>query len=248
MGNTIQPAVKNQYFTYFQVQGDSQAKVHREAEQIWRINNTNMQIQGTMPTSQHWGDGTYNCFAKKHLVSVQGSPVGTTQDSKARSILAKRNLTNAAQTHGKRGTERTRLFREALAQIPPQQRKQQQRTIQGAIGAKYEQFAYGATRTDVCTFVLLDKMSAAVVKTSFADAIAAHDWQEDQRQDVLVEFPENCVVTHANNGTKEWSGSINVGVVYKTVQDVPMYYIFHCNGAGEPSLAMQIYNYISSLF
>jgi hypothetical protein len=233
MSGTIVPAVKNPYFTYFQVRkgdGSLDAKIHRTAEQIWNYDGVAIQIQGIMPASAHWGTKTYNCFAKKHLVatSTGGSDAGT----KMTNILAKRNVQNAADTHGNRKEEQARLRTAMFEGVPNAAKQGVAKQINTQVTKNYEVFAYGATRTDVCTFVLLNQLSPDEAKRCFARAIQRVTWTEDERKDLDIEFPAACVVTQTNNGQQEKSDTIKVSAVCNSGSGVKTYYVFHCDGAG----------------
>src|SRR5262249_4230976 len=173
----IIPAIKNEYFTYFQVQstdGTKQSDAIRCKEQIWNALGIAMQIQGTMPPSGHWGNtNSYNCFAKKHLVAS-----GATKDiqTKALGILKKRGKdTGLANAHANRMGKVKDLRNIHLTGVANNQKGAEAKAFNLALADSYEIYGYGSTSTDTCTFVELDGMSGDEVKAAFASSILPGD-------------------------------------------------------------------------
>lgn len=227
---------KNDYFTHLAVFSEDgktkESGTFRAKEQLWTSNGVTMHIQGSMPSgSKHWGAGTYNCFGKKHLLSTGGGKSDATK--KMANIVGRRDESGAAAAHKERMKKLGKL---KLAMANDVQNADKQQAIKAAgklLEGTYETFAYGGTRTSVCTFVLLDGMKADDVKAAFGaliSAAAAGTWAEDEKRNFVIKFATQCVITHHLNGSQTTKDTIDIDVVKHSGSGATMYYIYHCNG------------------
>jgi hypothetical protein len=227
--------MKNAYFTHFAVQQDDGtvvSKVHRSSEQIWNAQGIAMQVQGTMPNgSAHWGKGTFNCFAKKHLLATGGGK--SDANTKMANIVGRRDVSGAATAHKNRGLELEALKKAMITGVADKEKGQKLKQAARDLRQHYEQFAYGATRTPICTFVLLDGMTANDIKDIFATPLVNAEtsgWNEDEKKSFVITFPTNCVATYDMTNTRTDKNTISVDVVKNSGGGATMYYIYHCNG------------------
>ena len=215
------PAVKNQYFNYFKIEG--QTATYRIFKQVWNAKGISMQIQGPS-----WDGNGINGFGRRHLLTTEGSEIEKAY-IKGRRILDKRQ---GGQGSDQRAATLSGMVNSALKidqarmKSPDYRNKISRRKdrIKSGLERGYAVGAYGPN-TDICTFVLLDAMTVDEVSQIFAEHILMYDWTNSDHHDVDIAFPDVKVVDYRIDGSSSFHLGINVSV--RKHQGV--YHLYHFN-------------------
>lgn len=226
----ISVAVKNTFFTYFTVDGDT-AK-HREAVQDWNAEGISMRIQGPLPPAADPGaKNPYNGFGKRHLIVTAGGKHDGSGDDKAKALAKKRDA-NPAQ---KRQQTMTKWINAAVQPASfdmktPEGRKDfkdAKDSKQNEIAPHYKSDPYGP-QTGKTTVLILDGLTRADVASSFAKAINAKGpWVSGNTKEVPFNLGPGTCMEVEKNGTTTPKNGMNVLVHFDGV----LHHIYHFNGA-----------------
>ena len=205
-------AVKNNYFSFFSVDGTTMA--YREKNQIWNYGIA-MKVQGdTWPGCSF---GSYNSFGKKHLLTTSGGKVQTPEE-KAAKILKKR----------------MKVVDGGIAPTPKRQTKFA--AIRKDIGGDktknnltaldhFEVKAYGDQKTSKNTVILLDEFAD---QKEIGDLFAAEimkiaDWATNPDQHVQIVLGADTVMTLEHGQPTVYGDRVLVSVYFKD----GIYHIYH---------------------
>jgi|GEM_PF-5681236 len=216
---SIVVATKNQFFSYFSVDGGS--GVYRERNQLWTAEGITMKVQGDLPPGA--AAGALNSFGKKHLLSTEGSSKTQTAAEKAAKILKKRQ---AAKDGGINPTANRQGKLETIKKEIGGDTKARHASATG----HFELKAYGDQKTNRNTMILLDEFDDLnAVATCFAKAIKAKtDWATNAKQAIHVALEPGSVMT-IENGTTSYASGVEVEVYFDGGTPA-VYHIFHLGG------------------
>ncbi|WP_237214537.1 hypothetical protein [Falsiroseomonas oryziterrae] len=232
---SIVVATKNNFFTYFQV--DGQTVAYRERTQIWNSGGISIQVQGDLPPAAN--AGTYNSFGKKHLLTTAGGDATKTNDRSAQ---------------GKAMRMLTKRMKVADGGINPTgKREQKLKGIKDGIGGDtkkrhptavghFELKAYGDQKTNKNTVILLDTFANLdEVAACFAEAINdIKDWATNPSQDVDVLLNKDSVMTVETGKPPVYANAVEVSVYFQPgAPDI--YHVYHLGDAYESMGLMSLF-------
>ncbi|WP_291295280.1 hypothetical protein [Elioraea sp.] len=226
----IAVAVKNSFFTYFSVDGET-AK-HREAIQDWNAEGISMRIQGPLPpAADPDAKNPYNGFGKRHLIVTEGGKHDGSATDKAKALANKR-AENPAQ---KRQQAMTKWINAAIKPSDFDMKTETGRNAfkaakevkQSEIAPFYKTDPYGP-KTVTTTVLILDGLTRADVASAFAKAINAKGpWASGNTKQVPFNLGAGTCFEVAKNGTTTPKNGMNVLVHFDGV----LHHIYHFNGA-----------------
>jgi hypothetical protein len=228
----VNTVVKNAFFNYVQVAGTQRA--YRAREQIWNGANVAMKVLGDIPDANAPSGFGYNAFAKKHLLSALKA--NDTPIAKAIRIVGRRDDRGPVHTArtvavGKMGPQAVQTLQNGPTGTALNQAI---KDMKAEVIKHIEPKVFGATQTDVSTFVLLDLLGAQQVKADFDAAISAltGNWANGEIKvvEVLFATPDSVVEVQLN-GQHQYSDKMRVQVL-KDVANVTIYHVLHCDGWG----------------
>lgn len=243
---------KNDYFTHMQ-DGDTEY-VFRDSQQVWNVKYGGVDYVSHVsgPNKQPAFLGQYNCFAKKHLMTIKGgkrtdgnylnglrNQVGGEKrikfgsDEFDRTVRGKLNSIHEKRTQsedwevGEKFDGYTQKRADRLSNMDPSAGAHYQ---QGALGGR------GISDTTPLTVVLCDLLSADDLKEAFAEAIHGlpkqHKVTGATTEHVRVKFWAKCVYQHRNSDNDFDRGdTIKVSIYIESASPKKIEaHIVHCSG------------------
>jgi hypothetical protein len=242
---------KNDYFTY--IQDGATEYVFRDSDQVWntRFHGIEYEIHVSGPNKQPGYGTQYNCFAKKHLMTIKGgkgsdqnyergldNKVGGNKRARfGQSVFDATIRGKLHKIHAKRTTSKPWATDEGFTDYTGK-RAGQRGKMDASSQAHYQQNALGGTgigEVTPLTIVLCDLLTPDDLKEAFAAAIAASRGTSGAGTTlphVSVAFPVDCVYQHRNSDNDFDVGStIEVSIYLHRVEAKKIEaHVVHCSG------------------